>query len=420
MKNSKKIAIVGGGAGGFFTALRCALVAKQKNINATITIFEASTSFLRKVRISGGGRCNVTHHIFEPRELISNYPRGQRELLSPFMQFQAQDTVNWFEKRGISLKHEADGRMFPTTNSSETIINCFLKEAEKLKITLKTKQNVKSLKQLDNQQISLYINDDKSYVADAVMIATGSAPGGYRLAKNLGHTITDLAPSLFTFKIDHPLLKEMAGTSFEKSKFELRIDGSKKAFKQEGPALITHWGLSGPAVLKLSAWAAREMKATKHKAKLIVNWTATKNNNEAEEIILKLKTNYSKSKIANALPDKITKKFWLSILDFLKIDADKQWANLSKKETLSLSNLLHQTEFDILGKSRFKEEFVECGGINLKEINFKTMQSKICPNLYFSGEVMDIDGITGGFNFQNAWTSGWIAGNNMLTPSDLS
>lgn len=409
----KKIAIIGGGAGGFFTAMRCAQNAKDNRIKAKVIIFEASTSFLRKVRISGGGRCNVTHHIFDSREFANNYPRGQRELLSPFNQFQSQDTVEWFKKRGIQLKHEPDGRMFPITDNSETIIDCFLNEAKKLNIDLRTKQNVKSLKKLDDK-ISLYINNDESFVADAVMIATGSAPGGYRLAKNLGHTITDLAPSLFTFKIDHPLLKDMAGTSFENSKFELKIDGFKKAFKQEGPALITHWGLSGPAVLKLSAWAAREMKAVKHKAKLIVNWTATKNINEAEALINNLKNNHSKSKVANALPNQITKKFWMTTLDYLKIDPDKQWANLSKKETNKLALFLHQTEFDILGKSRFKEEFVECGGVNLKEIDFKTMQSKVCPNLYFSGEVMDIDGITGGFNFQNAWTSGWIAGNNIL------
>ncbi|MFT7466583.1 MAG: putative Rossmann fold flavoprotein [Brevundimonas sp.] len=414
MKTSKKqsIAIIGGGASGIFASLRCAEVAKAKKIDVDIRVFEASTKFLKKVRISGGGRCNVTHNIFEVNAFCLNYPRGQKELLSPFQKFQATDTVKWFEERGVDLKHEDDGRMFPVTDNSETIIDCFMQEASKHEIKLLNKMNVKSLKKLGDGKISLFINDDESFIADSVLIATGSMLGGYHLAKNLGHSITEIAPSLFTFKIEDEILEGLSGTSFSQAALTLKIDGAKP-FEQKGPLLITHWGLSGPALLKLSAWAAREMMHTNYKAIITINWLGIERQDDAEKLLKTIKNNNTKTSVGKAYPSELTKRFWLQLLIKCGISKEKNWSEISKKEFRLIVKNLFNCELNVLGKSRFKEEFVECGGINLKEINFKTMESKVCSRLYFSGEVMDIDGITGGFNFQSAWTSGWIAGNNM-------
>ncbi|MBT3439106.1 MAG: aminoacetone oxidase family FAD-binding enzyme, partial [Gammaproteobacteria bacterium] len=250
------------------------------------------------------------------------------------------------------------------------------------------------------------------FIADSVLIATGSMPGGYRLAQNLGHSTTEIAPSLFTFKIEDAILKDLSGTSFPQASLTLKIDGVKP-FEQSGPLLITHWGLSGPALLKLSAWAAREMMHTNYQAKLIVNWLGIGHQNDAEKLLRTIKSNNTKTSVGNAYPNELTKRFWQQLLIKCGISKEKNWSEISNKELNLILNNLFNCELNVLGKSRFKEEFVECGGINLKEINFKTMESKICPGLYFSGEVMDIDGITGGFNFQSAWTSGWIAGNHM-------
>ena len=420
MKTSEQrnIAIIGGGASGIFAAIRCAEVAKEKNININIKVFEASKRFLKKVKISGGGRCNVTHHIFDSKDLVLNYPRGKKELLSPFIKFQASDTVRWFEDRGVKIKHEEDGRMFPVTNNSETIINCFINEAEKYKVQLVTQSNIKSIKKLENGRLSLLINKDKKFIADSVLIATGSMPSGYRLAKALGHTITEIAPSLFTFKIEDLILENLAGTSFTNSSLTLKIDSAKE-FYQKGPLLITHWGLSGPALLKLSAWAAREMMHSNYKAKIIINWLGLESINDVKNILNNIKNNNTKAKIGNVYPIKITKRFWLQLLIKSGVEKEKNWSEINKKEFNIILTNLFSCELEVLGKSRFKEEFVECGGINLKEINFKTMESKVCSGIYFSGEIMDIDGITGGFNFQNAWTSGWIAGSHMPLKKDI-
>ena len=415
MKTSEQrnIAIIGGGASGIFAAIRCAEVAKEKNININIKVFEASKRFLKKVKISGGGRCNVTHHIFDSKNLILNYPRGKKELLSPFIKFQASDTVRWFEDRGVEIKHEEDGRMFPVTNNSGTIIDCFMKEAEKYKVQLVTQSNIKSIKKLENGRLSLLINEDKNYIADSVLIATGSVPSGYRLAKTLGHTITEIAPSLFTFKIEDLILENLAGTSFTNSSLTLKIDSAKE-FYQKGPLLITHWGLSGPALLKLSAWAAREMMHSNYKAKIIVNWLGLERQDDVEKLLATIKNSNTKTNIGKAYPKELTKRFWHQLLIKCEIQKEINWSEVSKNQLNRILNNLFKCELEVIGKSRFKEEFVECGGVDLKEINFKTMESKVCPGLYFSGEVIDIDGITGGFNFQSAWSLGWIAGSNML------
>ena len=409
----KNIAIIGGGASGIFASLRCAEIAKEKNIDINIKVFEASSKFLKKVRISGGGRCNVTHNIFEVNDFCLNYPRGRKELLSPFQKFQAADTVEWFKQRGVKLKHENDGRMFPISDSSETIISCFMEEAEKYGIQLLNKKNVKNIKKLENGKLSLSINDSETFITDSVLIATGSMPKGYELAKNLGHSITEIAPSLFTFKITDTILENLPGTSFSNAALTLKIYG-ERSFYEKGPLLITHWGLSGPALLKLSAWAAREMMHTNYKAKIIVNWLGLERQDDVEKLLATIKNSNTKTNIGKAYPKELTKRFWHQLLIKCEIQKEINWSEVSKNQLNRILNNLFKCELEVIGKSRFKEEFVECGGVDLKEINFKTMESKVCPGLYFSGEVIDIDGITGGFNFQSAWSLGWIAGSNML------
>jgi predicted Rossmann fold flavoprotein len=271
-KSKKTIAIIGGGAAGFFSAICSAQLAESKGIKVNILIFESSDKYLKKVKISGGGRCNVTHNIFEVKTFCQNYPRGQRELLSPMQRFQAKDTVEWFKNAGVDLVAEEDGRMFPTTNSSETIIQCYLDLVEKHGIQLMPNHSVEDLKSSSNDQIEIVIKNKDSIIADAVLVATGSSPGGYKLAESMGHTISERAPSLFSFKIEDSLIKELPGLSFETSLTLTLPD--KKTFKQKGPSLITHWGLSGPGILKLSAWAAREMKRSNYDATLTVNWMA--------------------------------------------------------------------------------------------------------------------------------------------------
>lgn len=413
MQNSHTIAIVGGGAAGFFGALRAAEVAQELHRNVSIHLFENSSQVLKKVRISGGGRCNVTHHCFEAQQFAQNYPRGSKELLSPFKQFQALDTIAWFKERGVNIVAEEDGRMFPDTNSSETIINCFLQEVKRLNIQLHLNHSVQSIQPQQDGRLLLRVKDQEDLVADRVLIATGSSQAGYTFAKSLGHTIAELAPSLFSFKIEHPLLKDLSGLSFPKTKLKLKIENAP-LFKQDGPTLITHWGLSGPAILKLSAWAAREMMHADYKAQLIVNWLGYERIEQVQSLLLDLKEQNTKTQIKNAYPNELAKRFWSQLLDVAEIPQELLWAQASKKQMLKLSELLFSSTFEILGKNRFKDEFVECGGVSLKEIDFKSLQSKITPGVYFAGELLDIDGITGGFNFQNAWTTSWIAGTHMI------
>ncbi len=399
----KKIIVIGAGAAGVFAAIRCA----EANPKTKVTILESGNKVLRKVKISGGGRCNVTHHQFMSAEFVKNYPRGSRELQSPFTQFQAEDTVKWFADRGVKMKAEEDGRMFPVTDSSQTIINCFLNEVKKLNIQIITGKKVTSVKKEGNQ-FSIWTEQKDQFKAEGLMLATGSMPEGYKLAKQLGHSITPLAPSLFTFKINSRLLKDLAGISFPE--VELTLKTSKKTFQQVGPLLITHWGLSGPAVLKLSAWAAREMKEDNYQSTLEINWLNKKRAPLLEELF---KNKNSKSKLTNLYPQELAGRFWEQFLKVNQLDADTPWNQLPHKQYNQLADALYKTSLEVEGKSRFKEEFVECGGVHLKEIDFKTMESKLTPGLFFAGELLDIDGITGGFNFQNAWTGGWIAGTSL-------
>lgn len=409
-----KVVVIGGGAAGFFAAINAAELAVKNGKPAQVQILEASNLILKKVRISGGGRCNVTHNLFDIRAFCERYPRGSKELNSPFHSFQAQDTVQWFKNRGVNLVAEEDGRMFPETNTSETIIECFLDSAKKSNVEIKLNHKVDSVTKTENGQFLIQIRNLEPIVADKVMIATGSSAFGYQLAEGLGHSMTEMAPSLFSFKITDPLISELPGLSFENVEVKLLIE-NEKPFKERGPLLITHWGLSGPAVLKISAWAAREMLHSNYQGVLKVNWTGFERIDAVIEVLKKLKTEGQKSQIQNIYPEFLAKRFWLKILEKSNISLEKRWADVSNKDLQSLSESLFSTELKIQGKNRYKDEFVECGGVALNEINFKKMESKICPGLYFAGEVLDIDGITGGFNFQNAWTGAWIAANSMVS-----
>lgn len=409
MSDENNIVIVGAGAAGFFAAIECARLLKEKNINGRVYLLESHRAYLRKVKISGGGRCNVTHHEFNTSQFCENYPRGKRELRSPLESFQALDIIKWFEKRGVEIKAEGDGRMFPKTNSSETIIECFRKEAALNDVELITNTCVDDVKKLGESLFEV-IYKDGSIKARGVLIATGSDKKGHLLAQCLGHTITELAPSLFTFKIKHPLLKDLSGTSFKH--IEIKASFDKKKYSTKGPALITHWGLSGPAVLKLSSLTAREMKRCHYKCEITVNFSPYDKEELLKEEILSFKKNES-SLIKNKYPEYLTKNFWCNFISFIGVNLDKKWSEVSHKDINKIISMLYRFVFELNGQSRFKEEFVECGGVTLKEVSFKTMESKKCKGLYFAGEVLDIDGVTGGFNFQNAWTTGYIAGKNL-------
>ncbi|MDJ0743082.1 MAG: NAD(P)/FAD-dependent oxidoreductase [Xenococcaceae cyanobacterium MO_167.B27] len=402
-----EIVVIGGGAAGFFGATTCA----KLNTNVRVNILEAGTKPLAKVRISGGGRCNVTHHCFDSTQLVQNYPRGGKALRGAFTRFQPRDTVEWYESRGVKLKTEADGRMFPVTDNSATIINCLTKEAEKLGVVLHTSTPVKSL-EYNQQKFQIGLRNGGNLLADKVLIATGSNPLGYRWAKQLGHTIESPVPSLFTFNIQDPRLKDLAGVSVQNARLKLLGTGKNK-LEQTGALLITHWGISGPATLKLSAWGARFLYEHNYHNVLEINWLPQYNQETIKQELLQIKSATPKKKIIAYSPLSLPKRLWQSLVNYVGIKSSKIWAELGKKELNKLVLEIVQGQYQITGKGVFKEEFVTCGGVSLKEVNFKTMESKKCPRLYFAGEVLDIDGVTGGFNFQSAWTTGWLAGNAM-------
>ena len=402
-----KVVVVGGGAAGFFGAIAC----RQAHPNTEILILEASREVLTKVKISGGGRCNVTHACFEPAQLVQNYPRGHRALRGAMSRFQPRDTVAWFKSQGVKLKTESDGRMFPASNDSQTIIDCLLSTAKAHHIKINTARPVRSIQKLETGQFQLQTKDRQTLDCDRILIATGSHPSGHRMAQALGHTIKSPVPSLFTFQIPDPRLHQLAGLSVPNALITLSIEKTK--FKQQGPLLITHWGLSGPAVLKLSAWAARELHQSRYRTTCQVNWLPDLTSDALRQQILAAKQDYSRRKILNHNPLDIPLRLWQYWSNQAKISSEKRWADLSKKELNLLLHSISQGQFQIQGKGIFKDEFVTCGGIQLKEINFKTLESRLCPGLFFAGELLDVDGVTGGFNFQNAWTTGWLAGQAM-------
>lgn len=414
MQKSLEVIVIGGGAAGFFGAITCATA----NPFVKVTLLEAARQPLAKVRISGGGRCNVTHHCFDPAQLVHNYPRGGKALRGAFSRFQPKDTVAWFESRGVPLKTEADGRMFPVTDNSETIINCFLQEAKKAGVNLRVGTAVKKITKLESiadsasKRFAIEFKNGEIVKCDRVLIATGSNPLGYRWAKNLGHNIESPVPSLFTFNIKDNRLQDLAGVSVDNVRVSL-LSNDKNKLEQTGALLITHWGISGPAILKLSAWGARILAENNYRLSLQINWLPQYNQETLKEHLLLKKTEIAKKKIISYCPLYLPKRLWQSLINYLDISEEKIWTELSKKELNKLVNELIKGTYKIEGKGVFKEEFVTCGGVNIKEINFKTMESKICPGLYFAGEILDIDGVTGGFNFQSAWTTGWLAGKAM-------
>ena len=397
MNQNFDIIIVGGGAAGFFTAINIV----EKNPKLKVAILERGAEVLQKVRISGGGRCNVTHACFEPNELVKFYPRGEKELRGPFHQFCSGDTIEWFEKHGVELKIEADGRMFPISNSSQTIIDCFLKTTQKLGIAVLTGQSVQSIFKKENEwKIE---TQTKNYLAEKLILATGSNPKVWEMLQNFGHAVVSPVPSLFTFNIKDSRIKELPGVA---AQVTVKVKDTK--LTSTGPLLITHWGMSGPAILKLSAWGARILHDKNYQFTIIVNWLNDADKEDVEKKLKELKQEHSKKSVSKKSPFEITNRLWESLVLASGIEVETKWADLSKIQLQNLTNQLTNGTFQVNGKSTFKEEFVTAGGIDLKEINFKTMESKLHKNLYFAGEIVNIDAITGGFNFQNAWTSGFI------------
>ena len=399
------LVVIGGGAAGFFGAIACA----ESFPGARVLILEATARVLTKVKISGGGRCNVTHHQFEPKQLINFYPRGQKELIGPFHRFQPKDTVAWFANHGVELKVEEDGRMFPITNDSQTIIDCLNSAARDSGVVLRKNMLVQNVVPCD-LGFEIHIKSSQTLKSSHILLASGSMPYGVSLAANLGHRLISPVPSLFTFQIRDPLLEGLSGISFPNVRISLKIEGTPQEFVQEGPCLITHWGLSGPAVLKLSAFAARELHRSAYKANLQVNWSPSLKMDEALQKLENCKKQFPKKKMGNENPFSCVRRFWDSILRESGFAEDALFGEATKKQLQSLAFRMTQTNLLLAGKGVFKEEFVTAGGIAREEIDFRSMESKIQPGLYFAGEVIDIDGVTGGFNFQNAWTGSWIAG----------
>ncbi|WP_426093993.1 NAD(P)/FAD-dependent oxidoreductase [Flavobacterium sp. DSR2-3-3] len=397
MNQNFDIIIVGGGAAGFFTAISIV----EKNPKLKVAILERGAEVLQKVRISGGGRCNVTHACFEPNELVKFYPRGEKELRGPFHQFGSGDTIEWFEKHGVELKIEPDGRMFPVSNSSQTIIDCFLKATQKLGITVLTGQSVQSIFKKD--AFWKIETQSENYIAEKLVLATGSNPKIWEMLQTFGHAVVSPVPSLFTFNIKDSRIKELPGVA---AQVTVKVKDTK--LSATGSLLITHWGMSGPAILKLSAWGARILHDKNYQFTIFVNWLNDEDTTDVEKKLKDLKQEHAKKSVSKKSPFELTNRLWESLVLASGIEAETKWADLSKIQLQNLANQLTNGTFQVNGKSTFKEEFVTAGGIDLKEINFKTMESKFHENLYFAGEIVNIDAITGGFNFQNAWTSGFI------------
>ncbi len=400
---------MGGGAAGFFGAIACA----EAHPDTQVTLLEAGREALSKVRVSGGGRCNVTHACFEPSLLVQNYPRGAKALRGALTRFQPKDTVAWFKHHGVALKTEADGRMFPTTDDSSTIIDCFLSAARHVGVHIKHQAIAQSIRRTGDG-FEVQLKSGEVLCCDRVLLATGSNPQGHRLAKALGHEIIPPVPSLFTFNVPEPRLRSLAGIAINPVQMRLVFPNVPKLeipkLQQTGACLFTHWGLSGPAALKLSAWGARVLHEAQYRAPLQINWLPDSSGETLREILLQTKTDTPRRAIATTNPFALPRRFWEYLVHRANLAEDLQWAQISKTAMHQLLQVLSQDQYSIQGKGVFKDEFVTCGGVNLKEVDFSTLQSKKCPGLFFAGEILDIDGVTGGFNFQSAWTTGWIAG----------
>lgn len=396
----KTVVIVGGGAAGFFAAIACA----EKNPGYRVIILEKSQKLLAKVKVSGGGRCNVTHACLEPKQLVKFYPRGERQLLGPFTRFNPSNTIEWFAQRGVKLKAEPDGRMFPVTDNSQTIIDCFIEEAKRKRIEIKLGGGVEQLQKKNEKWV--VTTKSETIVCDAVIITTGSSEQVWRMLKNLGVKTVEPVPSLFTFNTNDQRLKELPGVAVKNVTVIVRENAK---LKTNGALLITHWGLSGPAILKLSAWGARALAAIKYRFTISVNWTGENSKESVLQQLQQLKQTSGKQQISNHPMFDIPVRLWKVLVNAEGLNN----ADLSKAKLNEIATSLTECSFEVNGKSTFKEEFVTAGGVDLNEVDFKTMQSKSLPELFFAGEVLDIDAVTGGFNFQAAWTTGYIAGTSV-------
>ncbi|BAO76019.1 NAD(P)/FAD-dependent oxidoreductase [Winogradskyella sp. PG-2] len=402
MNKHKDIIIIGGGAAGFFAAINIA----EQHPELSVAILERGKEGLQKVKISGGGRCNVTHAEFIPSELVLNYPRGEKELLGPFHSFMTGDTIAWFEDRGVELKIEEDGRMFPVSNSSQTIINCFLNEAQKYNVEILYNHSVKSIKTRENDfsiETSQGILD-----CNKLLVATGSNPKIWKLLEDIGHTIVQPVPSLFTFDITDKRIKDIPGVVAK----DVEIKVINTNLVSEGPLLITHVGMSAPAILKLSAFGAIELAELKYNFEIEINFTRLDVETCLEQL-KDFKLGFAKKAIINSPQFDLPKRLWKQLILASNINEVERWADINKQQLESLASQLTKAKFSVTGKSTFKEEFVTAGGVDLKDVNFKTFESKRIPNLYFAGEVINVDAVTGGFNFQNAWTGAYIVSQNI-------
>ncbi|MBD0288027.1 MAG: NAD(P)/FAD-dependent oxidoreductase [Flavisolibacter sp.] len=396
------LVIIGSGAAGFF----CAVNAARLNKNLKVILLEKTSKLLSKVRVSGGGRCNVTHAVFDIKEMSSCYPRGQNFVKKTFHQFFTTDTIKWFEARGVRLKTEPDGRMFPATDSSQTIIDCLMQEANKYNVEIRLNAEVKELK-IKNEKFVINLAGGKHIESDFVCVASGgyAKAAMFQWLQALGHTITEPAPSLFTFNLPKHPITALMGVTVEQAK--VKIEDSKLV--EEGPVLITHWGLSGPAVLRLSAWGARELASHKYEFSVHINWLPQYNEQTLKGTFQHFRTTDAAKKIVNLNFGKLPHRLWQFLLAQSSLGEDVRFADLSSKAENALIKNLADYVVEVKGKTTYKEEFVTAGGILLSEVDANTMMSKKVPKLFFAGEVLDVDGITGGFNFQHAWTSGWIA-----------
>ena len=400
--------VVGGGAAGFFGAITCAENLSQSGEGCRVLILEKTAHVLGKVKVSGGGRCNVTHDCFEPKPLTEYYPRGSKSLIGPFHRWGTTDTVDWFQSRGVELKTEADGRMFPITDDSQTVIDCLTQSATDAAVIVRTSTGVKSIAATTEASPYFKITTDKdeNLLARSILLATGGTrlAAGARLAKSLGHELIPNVPSLFAFNIDDPRITDLPGVSVPDA--EVSVDGIKLTTR--GPLLITHHGLSGPGILKLSAWGARELNQRSYQFTIKINWLPEEN---VSLRITEIRQEWGKRRVRGRAPfENFPKRLWDRLCTSAEVSDDCIWSQLGKGPINSLTNELTSGTFHVSGKSINKDEFVTCGGVRLPDVNLKTMESKLTPGLYFAGEILDIDGITGGFNFQNAWTSGFLAG----------
>lgn len=401
-----ELIVIGGGAAGFFGAIQAASIKPGMRV----LILEKSSKLLAKVKVSGGGRCNVTHHEFQPKALAHHYPRGEKMLRSLFQKFQAKDVEDWFAKKGITLKVEPDGRMFPVTDSSQTIIDCFLQETSRLGIEIRQQTNVVKLEQTQDGLCVTTQTGEKLY-AQKILVAIGGHPQreSYQWLEEAGHTITPLVPSLFTFNDSSKRFVPLMGVSVDQAL--VKIAGTK--FSQQGPVLITHWGLSGPAVIKLSAWAAEWLHEKKYAFTVLVSWIGEVKEEGVRTLLLSIKQTRPKLKVYNEAQFKLPNRLWIKLCEEAEIEESKVWGEMSNRHVNKLTEQLIRCTFLMKGKTTYKEEFVTCGGVDLSEVNTETMESKKIPGLFFAGEVLNIDGETGGFNFQAAWTTAWVAAHHI-------